>query len=532
VLRAVRASVAFVAIAAMSRSLAAQDIQLRLLFDGQPLRTAAAPEFTCFDEGRRTWIGCHVRGSAETGFVLERPPAGRYTLHVQIDENTTNPARFPGDYDVFHSFAVTDTSPLVENVDVHRLMRVTEPWDNDKGLDGMLTSPWSGKPAFDTPRVSWSRKVAVTFRWDPVVRDAEYKYVVFATRASPYERGPELLRGQTRERSVTLFLPQSREGHYFQFALSANHDGHEVGELFTHDAGAQGWTLSFIVRDRSLPRWTYGLTASLVIVAAFGLARLPRPVLKWAAAGAAATVVVLAGWRGVQFLRGREDAAAAREAERSRLEEQSRRRQVFLSEWRQAVPQPAWWDNVPPSALAIHSLSDLLAIWQSGTNDEASRRRFHKLAYQAILDHPDDEHLVATAIHLMAYTADSSDRFALVKFGVDHFFSYNQRTDNCANCKIGDTSGEMVRDLAEAYISRGEPDDAIQVIERLVRERDTDISAYNLALTFEVMSRACWNKKDAAAARKAIEEGLRRFPRGWQADQLRRTLATYDKPDA
>jgi tetratricopeptide (TPR) repeat protein len=205
---------------------------------------------------------------------------------------------------------------------------------------------------------------------------------------------------------------------------------------------------------------------------------------------------------------------------------------AFLAEWRQAIPQPAWWDSVPRSALAINSLGDLLSVWQSGTNDEASRQRFYKLTYQAILDHSGDEDLIAEGIGLMAYVADSDDRFSLLKFGVDHFFSYDQRTNNCANCMIGDTVGEMVRDLAGAYISRGEPEAAIQIIQRLVDERESDVSAYNLALTFETMSRAYWEMKDVDGAKAAIQEGLRRFPNGWQADQLRRTLDGYEKPSA
>jgi hypothetical protein len=33
-------------------------------------------------------------------------------------------------------------------------------------------------------------------------------------------------------------------------------------------------------------------------------------------------------------------------------------------------------------------------------------------------------------------------------------------------------------------------------------------------------------------AKAAIQEGLRRFPNGWQADQLRQTLERYEKASA
>ena len=62
-------------------------------------------------------------------------------------------------------------------------------------------------------------------------------------------------------------------------------------------------------------------------------------------------------------------------------------------------------------------------------------------------------------------------------------------------------------------------------------ERESDISAYNLALTFLTTSRAYWEMNDADGAKAAIQEGLTRFPNGWQADQLRQALDRYEKDD-
>jgi hypothetical protein len=445
-----------------------QDISVRLLFDGMLLQTTAPPQFSCRDDDRRVWIGCRIAPEPGTdGYVMARPAPGTYTLHIEIDENQDNPARFPGDFDVFQQFEVADDTPVALNVDVHKLIRVTFPWDNNTNLDGMLTQLWSEKPVIETHPRARTRTATVTFRWNGVAPDAEYRYVMFATRDAPYERGPEVLRGTTRNTRVTLRLPLSPRGRYFAFGLSAHKGGRQVGELFTHDAGVQGWTSQFVVRN-------------------------------WSGKTNARTV-----------------------APGSNPE--------FLAEWQQSIPQPEWWDDVPRSALAINSLGDLLSVWQSGTSDEPSRRRFYKLAYQGILDHPGDEDLAAVGIDLMAYIADPDDRLPLLEFGVDHFFGYRQRTDNCANCKIGDQTGEMVRDLADAYLSQGQPEAAIRIIQRLVDEREPDISPYNLALTFETMGRAYWDMTDVDHAKAAIQEGLRRFPNGWQADQLRRTLDRYEK---
>ena len=73
------------------------------------------------------------------------------------------------------------------------------------------------------------------------------------------------------------------------------------------------------------------------------------------------------------------------------------------------------WDSVPRSSFAIHSFGDLMAVWQSATNDETTRKRFYKLTDQAILDHPGDDDLVAVGIHLMAYTADPARSFSVAQ---------------------------------------------------------------------------------------------------------------------
>lgn len=461
---------------------AAQDMSVQLLFDGQPLQSTATPDFTCLDRGPHVWFPCHITADpGADGYVMVRPAPGSYTLHVEIDDNSTNPARFPGDYDVFFPFTVTVDAPAALRVEVPKLMHVTLPWDNDKDLDEMLTRPWSEKPAIETSPGPGAPTVAVTFTWDAVVPGAEYTYVVVNTRQSPFQSGPNIVEGRTRNTSVTLRLPRSADGRYFQFGVTAHKGGRQVGDFITHDAGVQGWKYEFVVRNRS-----------------------DSPT-----------------------------ATAPAQTSRRKLDtERPGGNGAFLAEWQEAIAQPVWWDSLPRSPLVIRSFGDLMAIWQSHTNDEPARRRFYKLVYQAILDHPGDEDLVAVGIHLMSFAADSGGRFPLLKFGVDHFFSYNQRTDNCVHCKVGDTTGEMVRDLAGEYIARGEPEAAIEIIQRLVDERESDVSDYNLALTFETMAEAYWKLKDVDGAKAAIQEGLRRYPSGWQADQLHRDLDRYEQGSA
>jgi len=458
---------------------AAQDIPIELRFDGQPLVVTSMPEFACLDRTRDKWIGCRIERSADGDrYVLSRPEAGEYTLHIKIDENTKNPARFPGDYDVFFPFEVTASTPIELRIDMPKLIRVTAPWDNDRDLEGMLARPWSEKPGLRIARESGM--ATVTFEWEAVAPDAEYTFSITTARNDPYLEGPEVVRGTTHDTKVTLRLPPSPAEHYFRFGIAAKKDGRLVGDFMTHDSGVQSWAYTFVVRD---------------------------------AAGAGKTAAAKPTTR----------ASRSRPAVRSKVDD------AFAIEWKERVPRPTWWDDVPESSLKIGSVGDLLAVWQSGTNEKVARRRFYKLTYEGIVAHPGDRDLAAEGLGLMAFVADNDDQLPLLEFGVEKFFSYNRRLDNCANCKIGDTSGEMVRDLASAYISRGRSYDAIQLIQRFVNEREADVSDYNLALTFETLSRAYWELSDAAAAKAAIQEGLRRFPAGWQADQLRRTFERYER---
>ncbi len=233
---------------------AGQDIPVQLLFDGKPLRITATPNFTCLDRNSHKWIGCRITPDPGTdGYVMERPAPGSYTLHIEIDENGTNPGRFPGDYDVFHPFEVTADAPAVLRVDVPKLIHVTSPWDNNRNMDGMLTRPWSEKPAIEPGSRSTSRTALVTFTWNAVAEGAEYRYVIQNTRDTPYERGPDVVRGTTRKTAVTLRLPYSPDGHYYEFGISAQKGGRQVGDFITHDAGVQAWTSRFVVRDKPRP---------------------------------------------------------------------------------------------------------------------------------------------------------------------------------------------------------------------------------------------------------------------------------------
>jgi hypothetical protein len=115
-----------------------QPIPVQLLFDGKPLQTTARPEFSCLDTNRNAWIRCTVTTERwPDRYALAQPAPGRYVLHVTVNDNRGNPARFPGDYEVFHRFEVTPGAPVALSVDMPKLIRLRPPWDNSRDLAGM-----------------------------------------------------------------------------------------------------------------------------------------------------------------------------------------------------------------------------------------------------------------------------------------------------------------------------------------------------------------------------------------------------------
>jgi tetratricopeptide (TPR) repeat protein len=178
----------------------------------------------------------------------------------------------------------------------------------------------------------------------------------------------------------------------------------------------------------------------------------------------------------------------------------------------------------------IHTLGDLLAAWQGFPRGGLGERQFFKAAYQGIVDHPDDDHLVATAIMLLDnVSSDYPHRLALARLGYERFLRYRARTDNCANCMVGDTSQALALNLGERYIAAGRFDDAIAVGRRLLDERGAEVSPYKQAETWNQIAWAHWRKGDRDRALEVIRDALARHGSTVRGDELRRTLAAFER---
>jgi tetratricopeptide (TPR) repeat protein len=175
-------------------------------------------------------------------------------------------------------------------------------------------------------------------------------------------------------------------------------------------------------------------------------------------------------------------------------------------------------------------VGDLLAAWQGHPRGEAGERQFFKAAYQGIVDHPDDEHVAATAIMLLDYVAhDYPHRLGLARFGYERYFSHRSRTDNCVNCMTGDTTQGLLLNLSRIYVSAGQHDEAITVCQRLIDERSAEVSPYKLAETWNQMAWAYWHRGDRDRAIRIARDALGRYDHTVRADELRRTLATFER---
>jgi tetratricopeptide (TPR) repeat protein len=500
----------------------------------------APPDFTCFDETHRRWVACVVHQAPGAGaWWLERPRPGRYRMHVGIDENRANPRRYPGDYEGYLSFEVTDTAPARLVVDLPRLIRLTRPGDNARSLEGMLTS-CATQPRFDTPRYAWTPMASVEVAWEPVVAGAEYRYSVstFDCGASGFRR--QLLSGALDGTAMTLTLPPSAEGEQYVFRVEAWRHGRLVGDFYTHDGGTHSWNYRFRVQDASVPRWVYLAVAAGVIAVLLGADALlggvdveqRRRRLRLLAGGAVATLAVAAVVIGGHHYardrerRAREALQAAADAERLT------RRRDFLAAFAAAAPKPAWWDAVR-TAYRVDNVGDLLSAWQGHPRTDDGERQFFKAAYQGIVDHPDDEHVVATAIELLdAVVRDYPHRLSLALFGYERYFHHARRTDNCAACMAGDTSQALALNLGRLYTEAGLPDEAIAVCRRLLDERGNDVSPYKLAEIWNQLAWSHWRKGEREEAHRVVREAIERYGATVRGDELRRTLAAFEREAA
>jgi tetratricopeptide (TPR) repeat protein len=185
--------------------------------------------------------------------------------------------------------------------------------------------------------------------------------------------------------------------------------------------------------------------------------------------------------------------------------------QNFRDAFETAAPKPDWWDTVEPT-LKIDDLGTLLSAWTSYSHvgeHEDGDRRFFKAAYLAVLAHPGDTDLVATALELMTSVVPSyPHQIELGELGLERFSDYRRRLDNCMGCKVADTSAHIAQNLARSYITAGQFSGAIVVLERLLAKRENDIADFSRAETRDLLAEAYWRFGDEKKALATLEAAI------------------------
>jgi tetratricopeptide (TPR) repeat protein len=477
------------------------------------------------------------KADAPGAYVLATPEPGKYRMHISVDENPANPRRYPGDYETQILFEVTASGPERLTVDLARLIHLTQPGDNARSLEGMLVG-CATQPRFDTPRFSWGPVAKVDFAWDPIVAGAEYRYTLLISSCAWGGAPREIRSEKTGTTAATLTLPPSTDNEYYMFRIEAWKDGRLVGDLYTHDGGTHSWNYRFRVRNGSMPRWTYlaagaGLALLLLGVGrqfvGVSLAERRRRGRALARVTILTLIIGAVAGGGDHYYRDQQQRRAEAKNAKVEAERQARQRE-FIATFVSAAPRPEWWESVE-TPYRVDNLGDLLSAWQGFPRGDDGRgeRQFFKAAYQGILDHSDDPQVVATGIALLHWvTREYPHRLELARFGYDRYFHHRGRTDNCANCMVGDTAQGLVQNLSQLYTASGRFDEAITVCRRLIDERGAEVSPYKLAETWNQMAWAYWHKGEHSRAMDIVRDAIARYGATVRGEDLKRTRARFE----
>jgi hypothetical protein len=151
------------------------------------------------------------------------------------------------------------------------------------------------------------------------------------------------------------------------------------------------------------------------------------------------------------------------------------------------VPRFDWFDNT--NAPAINDRHELSKVWQSKPRccvkkDELTQnnREFYKACYVAMQTYPSDDDINAKCLWLMGGALETGEqRLKLRETYMKHYFHYDKKLDNCANCAPANISARIAQSLAGQYIYTDRFDEAIKLLERMNDERSQETSDWVLA---------------------------------------------------
>ena len=215
-------------------------VEGRLLFDGQPVTriTTLQPSFWFRNQGKGVPEKPQVE-YADGTFRIRGLPAGRIGMSARINLEPGTPNLYPGDLDAWTTFVVGEGPPPLLDIDLRKVIHLTQPVDNNVVVRG-----------WDEPCGAGSvHPGRVVFAWEPLDAAAQYEVTVDRLACGrKYASAGRAFTASTAETWVKVELEPSAEGECYSFRLTARKDGRTLGMLTTHGRDGMGWDYRFVVK--------------------------------------------------------------------------------------------------------------------------------------------------------------------------------------------------------------------------------------------------------------------------------------------
>jgi tetratricopeptide (TPR) repeat protein len=191
--------------------------------------------------------------------------------------------------------------------------------------------------------------------------------------------------------------------------------------------------------------------------------------------------------------------------------------------FQEACPQPGWWDDVSIIDVNINSYDDLLTYWQ---NKERTNNQFFKAAYQAIVDHPLNDDIVVNAINLMPY-GDRGYPYIeqMLEFAANNYFDYDRPLAQYGG-KVGDAIAGIIEELVGIYNGKNKYQESIELINRLIEKRESEINDHILELLSLKLAEAYFETGNKEKAIEILNKAIDKYDGSWEK-KLREQLEKY-----
>ena len=146
------------------------------------------------------------------------------------------------------------------------------------------------------------------------------------------------------------------------------------------------------------------------------------------------------------------------------------------------LPQPDWLASAP--VVTINTLAEINELWRSRERCCVSEkkltknnREFYASCYDMIARGAGTDETFK-CMHLMSNGMPKPVRYELYNRILDEHYDHKSPTDNCVNCAPADKVTRTVRSLASLEYGNGQPQKAIDLIEKVFADRGSEISAF------------------------------------------------------